>query len=297
MRRRQNIIANSDDESDSDHGNLSEEQPDPSKRSQTDLAQYDPFTPPKREKRTKTRHQEDELLTNEVNALEISPRPSSVSSHSPSLMSRRLFPVLDWHENQRKDPENSTDPASRETPSTPDTRPPLVPLLKPLNENNISRPDDAIAEILATPASKQVNNDNISLSPPMVTSTPVQQSISSQEELPKINTVIVSELIEDQVAITPLTKPKFPRISQLQMSEFPLSQNSNDGLVAISPSKGRLRSLAAEQALLDKDTPATPRMVISKLVLMNFKSYYGRQEIGPFHSVSLLLFKALPLRF
>lgn len=33
-----------------------------------------------------------------------------------------------------------------------------------------------------------------------------------------------------------------------------------------------------------------PRLVISKLVLINFKSYAGRQEIGPFNSVSLFVF-------
>src|SRR5947199_9355008 len=28
-----------------------------------------------------------------------------------------------------------------------------------------------------------------------------------------------------------------------------------------------------------------PRMVINKMVLNNFKSYFGKQEIGPFHKV------------
>ena len=55
----------------------------------------------------------------------------------------------------------------------------------------------------------------------------------------------------------------------------------------VSPSKGRLRSLAAEQALKhEKEAETTPRLVIEKLVLNNFKSYAGVQEIGPFHSVS-----------
>jgi hypothetical protein len=32
-----------------------------------------------------------------------------------------------------------------------------------------------------------------------------------------------------------------------------------------------------------------PRMVINKMTLNNFKSYYGKQEIGPFHKVWFFL--------
>lgn len=57
-------------------------------------------------------------------------------------------------------------------------------------------------------------------------------------------------------------------------------------LVTISPSKGRLRALEAEKAASQADKPKDPRLVISRLVLTNFKSYAGKQEIGPFDSVS-----------
>lgn len=69
----------------------------------------------------------------------------------------------------------------------------------------------------------------------------------------------------------------------------PPSTNAvSEGLVMVSPSKGRLRSLAAEQALKrEKEAETIPRLVIEKLVLDNFKSYAGIQEIGPFHSVCL----------
>ena len=30
---------------------------------------------------------------------------------------------------------------------------------------------------------------------------------------------------------------------------------------------------------------AKPRMIINKMILNNFKSYFGKQEIGPFHKV------------
>lgn len=66
----------------------------------------------------------------------------------------------------------------------------------------------------------------------------------------------------------------------------PSTNTVSEGLVMVSPSKGRLRSLAAEQALKrEKEAETIPRLVIEKLVLDNFKSYAGVQEIGPFHSV------------
>lgn len=51
------------------------------------------------------------------------------------------------------------------------------------------------------------------------------------------------------------------------------------------------RSLAHGGSAVKSPVPQPPpapkqRLVISKLVLNNFKSYAGRQEIGPFHSVS-----------
>ena len=40
-----------------------------------------------------------------------------------------------------------------------------------------------------------------------------------------------------------------------------------------------------------------PRLVIHKLVLVNFKSYAGRQEIGPFHKVSYTFLTTNAARF
>jgi structural maintenance of chromosome 4 len=51
----------------------------------------------------------------------------------------------------------------------------------------------------------------------------------------------------------------------------------------ISPSKARRAPLP-----LEEPQGPRPRLVIHKLVLVNFKSYAGRQEIGPFHKVGNL---------
>jgi hypothetical protein len=49
-------------------------------------------------------------------------------------------------------------------------------------------------------------------------------------------------------------------------------------------------STAATAEVMDTDPTAstsTRRLIITKLVVENFKSYAGRQEIGPFHKVIL----------
>lgn len=59
----------------------------------------------------------------------------------------------------------------------------------------------------------------------------------------------------------------------------PLRNRSGLDTTLISPQK------VVPHQLVEVTRPI-PRLVISKLVLINFKSYAGRQEIGPFHSVS-----------
>ena len=45
-----------------------------------------------------------------------------------------------------------------------------------------------------------------------------------------------------------------------------------------------IRSRAIATPAAEEDTAPKPRTVIKSLVLMNFKSYAGRQEVGPFHA-------------
>lgn len=64
--------------------------------------------------------------------------------------------------------------------------------------------------------------------------------------------------------------------------------------------EARLAATAASPSasVPTKQEPAepTPRLIMTKMVLMNFKSYAGRIEIGPFHEVCFrpVLFLALP---
>lgn len=67
---------------------------------------------------------------------------------------------------------------------------------------------------------------------------------------------------------------------QPSLLQAPTSSSSRQS----SPNSKR-NSIVPEQATPVKETPPepVPRLVIEKMVLVNFKSYAGRQEIGPFH--------------
>jgi hypothetical protein len=63
-------------------------------------------------------------------------------------------------------------------------------------------------------------------------------------------------------------------------------KNSNSNLRA----KGFQNMLAPQKTLKSPRTSTQqkekkPRIVINKMILNNFKSYFGEQEIGPFHKV------------
>jgi structural maintenance of chromosome 4 len=83
-------------------------------------------------------------------------------------------------------------------------------------------------------------------------------------------------------------------------------QDTGDGdTAAASSSGGRLEEEEDEKSLFDPppmpapsslpqtmvEEPAGPksRLVIHKMVLVNFKTYAGRQEIGPFHKVGVVV--------
>lgn len=138
----------------------------------------------------------------------------------------------------------------------------------------------------ATPQ-KMPPEDATLLATPMMASTPVKVSTAA----PKLQVAHLEPLAPTRKSFNDMVMPP-PMKTSLHLpppkQSFGDFSSTNDGLVAVSPSKGRLRSLAAEQAFHEKDLPPRPRLVISKLVLTNFKSYAGRQEIGPFHSVSYL---------
>lgn len=72
--------------------------------------------------------------------------------------------------------------------------------------------------------------------------------------------------------------PAFPASSQMQRP------TSSQG-VSHEPIKIKKRENAIFEQTQEPDLQGKPRLVITHLVLVNFKSYAGRQEVGPFHPV------------
>jgi structural maintenance of chromosome 4 len=71
-----------------------------------------------------------------------------------------------------------------------------------------------------------------------------------------------------------LSSPKKPSYETLQSARF------------ASPSDVKMQSLPSPVPVIEQGPKK--RLVIRKMALVNFKSYKGRQEIGPFHKVTCL---------
>ncbi|KAG0047622.1 hypothetical protein BGZ83_007351 [Gryganskiella cystojenkinii] len=70
-----------------------------------------------------------------------------------------------------------------------------------------------------------------------------------------------------------------PSVSTPSRQSSPLHMNKRQSIAG----GGSLGSQDATMNIPEPTIEAVPRLVIEKMVLINFKSYAGRQEIGPFH--------------
>ena len=57
----------------------------------------------------------------------------------------------------------------------------------------------------------------------------------------------------------------------------------------LDPPRSSIPQQPTQSAIPEEPQGPKPRLVIHKMALVNFKSYAGRQEIGPFHKVSYVL--------
>ena len=81
-------------------------------------------------------------------------------------------------------------------------------------------------------------------------------------------------------------------ITETAINERPPTANSQKEFVAVKamdtvlekPMDIVIRSRALAAPVVQEDTGPKPRTVIKNLALINFKSYAGRQEVGPFHA-------------
>jgi structural maintenance of chromosome 4 len=149
---------------------------------------------------------------------------------------------------------------------------------EPLDEpalENIDDVDDGEIEVPATSQRKITKRSRKvkSLTPPQSVGKEEDTDIDENAAAIVPNGEVTDVLAEES---TPVPSPKnLPSITPPVYEEKSLLDN-----LPTSPSKARRPPLPLE----DPQGPR-PRLVIHKLVLVNFKSYAGCQEIGPFHRV------------
>lgn len=91
---------------------------------------------------------------------------------------------------------------------------------------------------------------------------------------------VVSDAKDIKPVIGGSQMPMFPQAAGSQMQRPGSSQG-----VSHEPIKIKKRENAIFEQTQEPDLQGKPRLVITHLVLVNFKSYAGRQEVGPFHPV------------
>ncbi|KAF9206582.1 hypothetical protein BGZ49_002200 [Haplosporangium sp. Z 27] len=110
--------------------------------------------------------------------------------------------------------------------------------------------------------------------------SPEDSSSQQQNDLPNAESTTMDE------EILPADTASQPESSQQSTSNLlapPQSQSqSGSGSRQSSPLIKR-NSISPTEAIKEPTIEIVPRLVIEKMVLINFKSYAGRQEIGPFH--------------
>jgi structural maintenance of chromosome 4 len=82
-----------------------------------------------------------------------------------------------------------------------------------------------------------------------------------------------------------LVHPDEQENEEHESSSQPVAPEKFDRKVSFAPST----ETPPSQEINDDSKKKQPRLVMKKMVLNNFKSYAGRQVIGPFHKVNILL--------
>jgi structural maintenance of chromosome 4 len=190
-------------------------------------------------------------------------------------------------ENSDEDTEDSQD-----VPFTGSRAPPLsskVSVQKP----RTSRPSDLRSR---TPSAQQshgvssggLNSPQVSTAEPRSEGTPSAQSSTSQASMPTSSSILQTpSSIKHSKINPPSPSVKSPAQANADVRELsqPIRSTQPDaaqGSQRLPPIVVKTRTYALSQQS-QENRPPKPRMVIVRLVMTNFKSYAGRQEVGPFH--------------
>ncbi|KAF9433475.1 hypothetical protein BGZ76_009410 [Entomortierella beljakovae] len=132
---------------------------------------------------------------------------------------------------------------------------------------------------------EQENHNDSHSTNPSEPSSPISQELAPQDSSQQQQDSTESNAMEED-ADTESSSQAVPSSQQSTTSNLlvppQLSQSGSSPSRQSSPLPKR-NSLAPAEAAKEPTIETVPRLVIEKMVLKNFKSYAGRQEIGPFH--------------
>jgi len=137
---------------------------------------------------------------------------------------------------------------------------------------------------------KETNLENGSFDPE-VTPKPLKSSRAALRRLPSVAAEDDTDDLDgfqEEFQQTPRRVPRKSQSSLTTPKSLPPPFEEEEEMSLLEP---RVKPTLAMQ-LPPPEEPSGPksRLVIHKMVLVNFKSYAGRQEIGPFHKVWLTMY-------
>ncbi|KAL6696539.1 RecF/RecN/SMC N terminal domain-containing protein [Trichoderma pleuroticola] len=184
-------------------------------------------------------------------------RSQVVPDEQPSAGEERATPK------PRAAPRSRTSAKSRSTPAPQET--PAAPLLPP---TSLDTPASQLRQ--STPPTTQRQG-----SPLPETASQLRQSTPTASQKPGSPLADITSNINAANLLAPsAVKPTKPSESPTKSSMEPIMDKPLDIVL-----KSRTMTIPVVE-----DTTPKPRIVITHLILNNFKSYAGRQDVGPFHA-------------
>ncbi|KAK4192231.1 putative structural maintenance of chromosomes protein 4 [Podospora australis] len=195
--------------------------------------------------------------------------------------------------------------AAAATPAPTAPSPTPAPVLESVETENGFDPDQTATSVATATTSASVEDDDVPVkrkpargrksaaAPKTVAKTPTpapEQMEPRAEPSPKVSVSPSTQLLRDAPPLADITSAAVNTRTPSQQPEDntimapPIKPINTMDTVLEKPMDIMLKSRTMNNIPVIEDTGPKARTVITYLILTNFKSYAGRQEVGPFHS-------------
>ncbi len=117
--------------------------------------------------------------------------------------------------------------------------------------------------------------------------SPKAKSTTARKTSNKVVRPVLPDKFDDELEPPPPAQPK-PTSSESVATQEPVPNNEEEQEEEKSLFEPLVSSPSLSQCIPEEPSVPKARLVIHKMALVNFKSYAGRQEIGPFHKVIVI---------